>query len=136
MESFSAKLLSGSLIDSNNLIQRISDLGKIPDLQKMRDKQLKIHSSFKDKKNDDDMESISEESRMRVAAAWGGRRGSAQSGLVARGAGQTDREKIALDINILKKQYDKLRERQKQAHIILTTACTRQPTIKKYFIKI
>ena len=55
-----------------------------------------------------------EDSRRTVAAAWG-RRGSV--------TGQTDREKIALDINILKKQYDKLRERQKQAHIILTTAC-------------
>lgn len=50
MESFTAKLLSGSLIDSNSLIQRISDLGKIPDLQKMRDKQLKIHLSIKEKK--------------------------------------------------------------------------------------
>ena len=50
MESFSAKLLSGTLIESNNLIQRISDLGKIPDLQKMRDKQLKKNLAFKDKK--------------------------------------------------------------------------------------
>lgn len=39
---------------------------------------------------------------------------------------QSDREKIALDITILKKQYDKLRERQKQAHIILTSAVTKQ----------
>jgi hypothetical protein len=39
---------------------------------------------------------------------------------------QSDREKIALDITILKKQYDKLKERQKQAHIILTSAVTKQ----------
>lgn len=39
---------------------------------------------------------------------------------------QSDREKIALDITILKKQYDKLRERQKQAHFILTSAVTKQ----------
>jgi len=39
---------------------------------------------------------------------------------------QSDREKIALDITILKKQYDKLRERQKQAHIILTSAVSKQ----------
>lgn len=31
------------------------------------------------------------------------------------------RDRIALDISLLKKQYDKLRERQRQAHIILTT---------------
>jgi hypothetical protein len=40
--------------------------------------------------------------------------------------GQTDREKIALDITVLKKQYDKLRERQKQAHIILSSAVSKQ----------
>nr|XP_024219084.1 TBC1 domain family member 30-like [Halyomorpha halys] len=34
-----------------------------------------------------------------------------------------DREKIALDISALKKQYWKLRERQRQAHIILSAAC-------------
>jgi Domain of unknown function (DUF4682) len=39
---------------------------------------------------------------------------------------QSDREKIALDITVLKKQYDKLRERQKQAHIILTAAVSKQ----------
>lgn len=72
---------------------------------------------------DDDAENV-EESRMTVSAAWG-RRGSASARTDSHR--QTDREKIALDINILKKQYDKLRERQKQAHIILTTACTRQP---------
>lgn len=40
--------------------------------------------------------------------------------------GQTDREKIAIDISVLKKQYDKLRERQKQAHIILSSAVSKQ----------
>lgn len=32
------------------------------------------------------------------------------------------RDRIALDISLLKKQYAKLRERQKQAHIILSNA--------------
>lgn len=31
-----------------------------------------------------------------------------------------DKEKIAMDISALTKQYRKLRERQKQAHVILT----------------
>lgn len=59
--------------------------------------------------------------RLAVANAWQNnrpRRGSQQL--------QSDREKIALDITILKKQYDKLRERQKQAHIILTSAVSKQ----------
>lgn len=62
--------------------------------------------------------------RLAVANAWQnnrGRRGSQQSQRE-----QSDREKIALDITILKKQYDKLRERQKQAHIILTSAVSKQ----------
>lgn len=63
-----------------------------------------------------------EESRIAVANAWASRRGSQPT--VVRG--QSDREKIALDITILKKQYDKLRERQKQAHIILTSAVSKQ----------
>lgn len=63
--------------------------------------------------------------RLAVANAWQNnrpqRRGSQQLQRE-----QTDREKIALDITILKKQYDKLRERQKQAHIILTSAVSKQ----------
>lgn len=63
--------------------------------------------------------------RLAVANAWQNnrpRRGSQQQ--LQRE--QSDREKIALDITILKKQYDKLRERQKQAHIILTSAVSKQ----------
>lgn len=64
---------------------------------------------------------------MAVANAWAGRRGSLKSSQQsAQPRGQTDREKIALDITILKKQYDKLRERQKQAHIILSSAVSKQ----------
>lgn len=47
--------------------------------------------------------------------------------------GHPDRERLALDISALKKQYAKLRERQRQAHIILQAACARQPLgIEKY----
>lgn len=60
-----------------------------------------------------------EDSRV-TAAAWGIRSNRRSSSASIKG--QSDREKIALDITILKKQYDKLRERQKQAHIILTSA--------------
>ena len=68
-----------------------------------------------------------EESRMTIARAWAGRRGSLKSSQPSvQAKGQSDREKIALDITILKKQYDKLKERQKQAHIILSSAVTKQ----------
>lgn len=35
-------------------------------------------------------------------------------------APSSDRERLALDISTLKQQYAKLRERQRQAHIILS----------------
>ena len=66
-----------------------------------------------------------ESERLAVANAW-------QSNRTRRGSQPqpqrepSDREKIALDITILKKQYDKLKERQKQAHIILTSAVSKQ----------
>lgn len=40
------------------------------------------------------------------------------------------KEKIALDISALKKQYIKLRQRQRQAHIIFSAAVARQPSPK------
>lgn len=78
---------------------------------------------------DDDEPDIDEDSRLAVATVWGipwGRRGSQgqpTTNTVAKQAVE-NKDRIALDISLLKKQYDRLRERQKQAHIILTTACS------------
>lgn len=41
---------------------------------------------------------------------------------------QYSKEKLALDIGVLKKQYVKLKQRQRQAHIIFSAAVARQPT--------
>lgn len=49
-----------------------------------------------------------------------GRRGSSGPSN-NRTATTENKDRVALDISLLKKQYDKLRERQRQAHIILTT---------------
>lgn len=78
--------------------------------------------------SDDDLES-DEESRLAVAAAWGGLRGAgrrASQPNVRSPNGGDAKERGSLDMNILKKQYNKLKERQKQAHVILS-AVTRQP---------
>lgn len=50
---------------------------------------------------------------------------------INRNSSPDTRERIALDISLLKKQYAKLRERQRQAHIILTNTAkqTVNPTI-------
>lgn len=72
--------------------------------------------------SDDDGDSDDDSSKLAVTAAWGirlGRRGSI--GLPTTSKQPSDgKDRIALDISLLKKQYDKLRERQRQAHIILT----------------
>lgn len=70
--------------------------------------------------SDDDGDS-DDDSKLAVTAAWGirlGRRGSI--GLSTTNKQSDGKDRIALDISLLKKQYDKLRERQRQAHIILT----------------
>lgn len=40
MGSFSSELLNGHLIDSNGLIEKVVQLGPIPDIQRLRDKHL------------------------------------------------------------------------------------------------
>ena len=40
-----------------------------------------------------------------------------------------DRERLSLDVSMLKQQYSRLRERQRQAHIILTAACGGRPSL-------
>ena len=77
---------------------------------------------------DEEETDIDEDSRLAVATVWGipwGRRGSqSQSNNLVTKQTLENKDRIALDISLLKKQYDRLRERQKQAHIILTTACS------------
>uniref|UniRef100_A0A1A9V933 TBC1 domain family member 30 n=1 Tax=Glossina austeni TaxID=7395 RepID=A0A1A9V933_GLOAU len=135
MGSFSSELLNGHLIDSNGLIEKVVQLGPIADIQKLRDKHLYnitplihkpgIHLYYDEEEPDTD-----EDSRLAVATVWGlpwGRRGSqGQSGGAVTVPKQVleSKDRLALDISLLKKQYDRLRERQKQAHIILTTACS------------
>lgn len=74
----------------------------------------------------DEDDTHSDEERLAVATVFGlnwGRRGSV--GPAAAGKQQVEqKDRLALDISLLKKQYDRLRERQKQAHVILTTACS------------
>ncbi|XP_073817481.1 uncharacterized protein isoform X3 [Musca autumnalis] len=137
MGSFSSELLNGHLIDSNGLIEKVVQLGPIQDIQKLRDKHLYSVSPLKNKQGlnlyyDDEEPDMDEDSRLAVATVWGipwGRRGS-QGHTTAKQTAES-KDRIALDISLLKKQYDRLRERQKQAHIILTTACStaRQSTV-------
>jgi len=78
----------------------------------------------------DEEDTHSDEERMAVATVFGlnwGRRGSVGPAAAVATVGKQQveqKDRLALDISLLKKQYDRLRERQKQAHVILTTACS------------
>jgi hypothetical protein len=50
MGELSVQLLNGTLIDSNGLVQKVVDQGRIPDLQKLRDKHLYNITPMRDKK--------------------------------------------------------------------------------------
>ncbi|KAL7731065.1 hypothetical protein ACLKA6_014277 [Drosophila palustris] len=134
MGSFSNELLNGHLIDSNGLIEKVVQLGPIADIKQLRDKHLYHIAPLGPKQGlqlyfDEEDTHSDDESRMAVATMWGlnwGRRGSVgvgASGTTVRGHTE-QKDRLALDISLLKKQYDRLRERQKQAHVILTTACS------------
>ncbi|KAH8417359.1 hypothetical protein KR222_009769, partial [Zaprionus bogoriensis] len=133
MGSFSNELLNGHLIDSNGLIERVVQLGPIADIKQLRDKHLYHIAPLGNKQGlqlyyDDEDTHSDDESRLAVTTMWGlnwGRRGSTGVGAPAAGRPHTEqKDRLALDISLLKKQYDRLRERQKQAHVILTTACS------------
>lgn len=51
MGTLSGELLNGHLFDSNGLIQKVVDLGPIPELQKMRDKHLYNITPWKDRQS-------------------------------------------------------------------------------------
>ncbi|XP_052835721.1 serine/arginine repetitive matrix protein 2 isoform X4 [Drosophila gunungcola] len=132
MGSYSSELLNGHLVDSNGLIERVVKLGAIADLRQLRDKHLYNIAPLRNKQGlqlyYDDEDTHSDEERMAVATVFGlnwGRRGSVGPAAAATGKQQVEqKDRLALDISLLKKQYDRLRERQKQAHVILTTACS------------
>lgn len=51
MGTLSGELLNGHLFDSNGLIQKVVDLGPIPELQKMREKHLYNITPWKDRQS-------------------------------------------------------------------------------------
>ncbi|XP_067619052.1 microtubule-associated protein futsch isoform X2 [Eurosta solidaginis] len=143
MGSFSSELLNGHLIDSNGLIEKVVQLGPIPDIQRLRDKHLYNITPLRHKQglqfyyDDEEPAGSDEESRLAVATVWGmpwarrGSQGNTSTNTATTNNNNTfnkqvteNKERLALDISLLKKQYDRLRERQRQAHIILTTACS------------
>ncbi|XP_068085867.1 uncharacterized protein [Anabrus simplex] len=151
------EMLEFGLMDTNNLVKTIVTIAPFPfpELSELRDKYLynitpwtqtvstAAKRGLKLFYSDDDEETDEDEEKIAVAAAYGistvfrsprrrdsiNRTTSPSTSLSALNysALAPDKDRLALDISALKQQYAKLRERQRQAHIILTAACARQP---------
>ncbi|XP_043481118.1 uncharacterized protein LOC122510496 isoform X3 [Leptopilina heterotoma] len=122
--------------DTNNLIKTIVSMGSLYGVTSLREKHRYNITPWARRLSDDEDDSeTEEEERLAVAAAAAifsmphrkKDHSSSVSGALQSLSG--DREKLALDITTLKQQYAKLRERQRQAHIILSAACARQSLV-------
>ncbi|XP_033222408.1 uncharacterized protein LOC117176309 [Belonocnema kinseyi] len=122
--------------DTNNLIKNIVSMGPLYGVTSLREKHRYNITPWTRRLSEDEEDSETEEDeRLAVAAAAAifsmphrkkDRTSSALGALQTLGS---DRDRLALDITTLKQQYAKLRERQRQAHIILSAACARQTMV-------
>ncbi|CAH0555464.1 unnamed protein product [Brassicogethes aeneus] len=93
------ELLESDLLDANSLVKAVVSIGPLTELKPLR------------------------EHYMYNINPWGG----IQQAVVDKQLKLYPRERLALDISALKKQYVKLKQRQRQAHIIFSAAISRQP---------
>ncbi|KAF5278329.1 hypothetical protein FQA39_LY05818 [Lamprigera yunnana] len=96
------EILEFGIIDANLLVKAIVSIGPLTELPALREKYLYNINPWSSNVSS----SVEAEVRNRQLKLYG-------------------REKLALDISALKKQYSKLKQRQRQAHIIFTAAVAR-----------
>ncbi|XP_076164058.1 uncharacterized protein LOC143144996 isoform X2 [Ptiloglossa arizonensis] len=122
--------------NTNNLIKNIVSMEPLHGVKNLREKHRYNITPWARKLSDDDDSDTEEEERLAVAAAMFNMAQRLKKDRIPQTIGalqamapSSDRERLALDISILKQQYAKLRERQHQAHIILSAACARQTMV-------
>ncbi|XP_017791373.1 PREDICTED: uncharacterized protein LOC108573435 [Habropoda laboriosa] len=122
--------------DTNSLIKNIVVMGALQGVTGLREKHRYNITPWARKLSDDDDSDTEEDERLAVAAAMFSMAQRLKKdrlpqtiGALQAMAPSSDRERLALDIGTLKQQYAKLRERQRQAHIILSAACARQTMV-------
>ncbi|XP_076223705.1 uncharacterized protein LOC116430825 isoform X11 [Nomia melanderi] len=126
--------------DTNSLIKNIVSMGPLQGVTGLREKHRYNITPWARKLSDDDDSDTEEDERLAVAAAMFSMAQRLKKDMLVDRIPQTigalqamapssDRERLALDISTLKQQYAKLRERQRQAHIILSAACARQTMV-------
>ncbi|KAF5279232.1 hypothetical protein FQR65_LT03480 [Abscondita terminalis] len=99
------EILEFGIIDANALIKAIVRIGPLTELPALREKYLYNINPWSTNVSS----TVEAEVRNKQLKLYG-------------------REKLALDISALKKQYSKLKQRQRQAHIIFSAAVARQPS--------
>ncbi|KAK0091889.1 hypothetical protein PV326_002569 [Microctonus aethiopoides] len=122
--------------DTNNLIKMIVNMGPLNGVTELREKHRYNITPWARRLSDDDDTDTDDDEKLAVAAAMFDvpqrdkkDRRSLTSGTIQTINSTGDKDKLALDISTLKQQYVKLRERQRQAHIILSAACARQTIV-------
>ncbi|KAG7212317.1 hypothetical protein KM043_012641 [Ampulex compressa] len=122
--------------DTNNLVKNIVSMGPLHGVTGLREKHRYNITPWARKLSDDEDSDTEEDERLAVAAAMFSMaqrlkkdRLPSTIGALQAMAPSNDRDRLALDISTLKQQYAKLRERQRQAHIILSAACARQSMV-------
>ncbi|OAD57740.1 TBC1 domain family member 30 [Eufriesea mexicana] len=122
--------------DTNNLVKNIVSMGSLHGVTGLREKHRYNITPWARKLSDDDDSDTEEDERLAVAAAMFSMAQRLKKDRIPQTIGalqamapSSDRERLALDISTLKQQYAKLRERQRQAHIILSAACARQTMV-------
>ncbi|XP_011297573.1 uncharacterized protein [Fopius arisanus] len=121
--------------DTNNLIKTIVNMGPLVGVTDLREKHRYNITPWARRLSDDEDTDTEEEEKLAVAAAMYGvhhrlKKGSSIAAGTLQAINQGgDKDRLALDISTLKHQYAKLRERQRQAHIILSAACARQSMV-------
>ncbi|XP_063980248.1 uncharacterized protein LOC135164114 isoform X2 [Diachasmimorpha longicaudata] len=121
--------------DTNNLIKTIVSMGPLAGVTDLREKHRYNITPWARRLSDDEDTDTEEEEKLAVAAAMYGvhhrlKKGSSIAAGTLQAINQgADKDRLALDISTLKHQYAKLRERQRQAHIILSAACARQSMV-------
>ncbi|XP_025417450.1 TBC1 domain family member 30-like isoform X2 [Sipha flava] len=144
MAVLTREMLEFGLMDANNLINTISTMNELVEVKELRERYmyninpwvshmakrgLRLFYTESDVEETDSDDDIDSKSTVVVASNDTSKTRNSKTG---RGNRQptpsleSEREKVALDISLLKKQYSKLKERQKQVQVILTAACNGQ----------
>ncbi|XP_060838877.1 TBC1 domain family member 30-like isoform X2 [Rhopalosiphum padi] len=147
MAVLTREMLEFGLMDANNLINTISTMNELVEVKELRERYMYninpwvshvakrglrlfyTESDIEETDSDDDVDGKSSTVTANNDRKDDFRTKHNKSGKNNRQPTpslDSEREKVALDISSLKKQYSKLKERQKQVQVILTAACNGQ----------